>query len=107
MKRHNLCDEDYKHFCNEQITQGSLLGLASAEDFTVSGVPRPTEEFLTRKLWDVANSDPYGHRGDLTTITEAVYQHGGEARQVRDEFFNLPQEDKDKIVEFLKTLGVF
>jgi cytochrome c peroxidase len=107
LKRHNLCDDDYNHFCNEQLTQGSLVGFASPEDFTVPAQPRPTEVFLTRKLWDVADSDPYGHRGDLTTITEAVYQHGGEAREVRDEFFGLPQEDQDKIVEFLKTLGVF
>ena len=107
LKRHNLCDGDYNHFCNEQLTQGSLVGFASADDFTVPSEPRPTEVFLTRKLWDVADSDPYGHRGDLTTITEAVYQHGGEARNARDEFFDLQQEERDKIVEFLKTLGVF
>lgn len=106
LKRHNLCDEDYSHFCNEQLTQGSLLGFASADDFTIPGQPRPTEDFLTRKLWDVANSDPYGHRGDLTTITEAVYEHGGDARDVRDAFFALPQNSQDKIVEFLKTLNV-
>ena len=107
LKRHNLCDEDYNHFCNEQLTQGSLVGFASPEDFTVPAEPRPTEVFLTRKLWDVADSDPYGHRGDLSTMTEAVSQHGGEARMIRDDFFNLPQEDQDKIIEFLKTLGVF
>ena len=42
------------------------------EDFTIDPLPRPTEEFLTRKLWDVGSSDPYGHRGDLTTMTEAI-----------------------------------
>ena len=31
-----------------------------------------TELFLTRKLWDVGNSAPYGHRGDLTTLTDAI-----------------------------------
>lgn len=107
LKRHNLCDADYQHFCNEQLTQGSLIGFADASDFSVAPAPRPTEEFLTRKLWDVANSDPYGHRGDLTTMTDAIYYHGGEARDVRDAFFALPQRKQDSIIEFLKTLGVF
>jgi CxxC motif-containing protein (DUF1111 family) len=69
-------------------------------------LPRPTEEFLTKKLWDVGNSDPYGHRGDLTTITEAIFFHGGEARDSRDALFALPQDDQNAIVEFLKALQV-
>ena len=68
--------------------------------------PRPTSEFLTRKLWDVANSDPFGHRGDLTTLTEAIYFHGGDARVERDAFFSLSQASQDAIIEFLKTLQV-
>lgn len=104
LKRYNLCDEDYNHFCNEQVTQGSLVGFASPSDFTVPAAPRPTEEFLSNKLWVVGNSDPYGHRGDLTTITEAIYQHGGEARESRDTFFAMPQDQQDAIVEFLRSL---
>lgn len=107
LKRHNLCDEELNHFCNEQLTQGSLLGFASADDFTLDAQPRPTEEFLTRKLWDVANSDPYGHRGDLTTMTEAIHFHGGDARLERDNYFQLSEYDQASIIEFLKTLGVF
>jgi hypothetical protein len=106
LKRHDLCDEDYDHYCNEQLAQGSLLGFARAADFTVPGVPRPTREFLTRKLWDVGNSDPYGHRGDLTTITEAISEHGGEARGARDAFFGLTQDQRNAVVEFLKSLQV-
>ncbi len=68
--------------------------------------PRPTSEFLTRKLWDVANSDPFGHRGDLTTLTEAIYFHGGDACAERDAFFSLSQASQDAIIEFLKTLQV-
>ena len=107
LKRHNLCDEDFTHFCNEIIPQGSLVGFADAADFTIAAQERPTEQFLTRKLWDVANSSPYGHRGDLTTVTEAVYQHGGEARKVRDAYMELETRQQDQVVEFLKTLGVF
>ena len=62
--------------------------------------------FITRKLWDVGNSAPYGHRGDLTTITEAILMHGGEARASRDAFDGLFIEDRAALVSFLKTLQV-
>ena len=90
LKRHNLCDDDYNHFCNEQVVQGGI----------------PTEDFLTRKLWDVGNTAPYGHVGDLTTITEAIHYHGGAARESRDAYFSLPQNQQDEIVEFLKSLQI-
>jgi hypothetical protein len=48
LKRHNLNDDDYAFFANEQIAQGSLSGFASASDFTVPPQPRPTEEFPLR-----------------------------------------------------------
>ncbi|MDH3641777.1 MAG: hypothetical protein OES38_06755 [Gammaproteobacteria bacterium] len=104
LKRHNLNDADYNHFDNEQISQGSLVGFADPNTFIVPPEPRPTGEFLTRKLWDVGDTDPYGHRGDLTTMTEAINFHGGDARVQRDAFFALPDHDRDAIIEFLKTL---
>jgi hypothetical protein len=63
LKRHNLNDDDYRFSANEKIAQGLLTGSAPASDFTVPPEPRPTEEFLTRKLWDVGNTAPYGHAG--------------------------------------------
>jgi hypothetical protein len=90
LKRHNLCDADYNHYCNEELEQAGVA----------------TEMFLTRKLWDVGNTAPYGHRGDLTTITEAIDQHGGEARASRDAFFALTQQSRDEVVEFLKSLQI-
>jgi CxxC motif-containing protein (DUF1111 family) len=66
--------------------------------------PRPTNKFLTRKLWDVGNSDPYGHRGDLTTLTEAIYFHGGDGRSQRDAFLALSADEQADIIEFLKSL---
>jgi cytochrome c peroxidase len=93
-------------FANERLPQGSLTGLADPADFTVPAEPRPTREFLTRKLWTSGNTDPYGHRGDLTTLTEAINFHGGAARTERDAFFALPQPHRDDVIEFLKTLQV-
>jgi CxxC motif-containing protein (DUF1111 family) len=101
LKRHNLCDaQDFpnpiRFFCNENFSQGR-----PEQD------GRPGAEFfITRKLWDVGSSAPYGHRGDLTTITEAILMHGGEARTSRDKFVSLPIDDKSAIVKFLKTLQV-
>lgn len=101
LKRHNLCDPEWRadairYYCNEYLRQNRP---------DQHGRPG-TEFFLTRKLWDVGNSAPYGHRGDLTTITEAIVVHGGEARASRDAFVALsPQEQRD-IINFLKTLQV-
>ena len=101
LKRHNLCDDPssvdpIRFYCNEQLAQGRP---------DHDGRPG-TEFFLTRKLWDVGSSAPYGHRGDITTITEAIRYHGGEARASRDAFVALPVVDQAKIVSFLKSLQV-
>lgn len=101
LKRHNLCDDEgsddaIRYYCNEKLTQGRP---------DQDGKPG-TEFFLTRKLWDVGNSAPYGHRGDLTTITHAILAHGGEGRASRDAFAALAVEDQAAIVEFLKSLQV-
>jgi hypothetical protein len=104
LKRHDLNDADYDHFANELVPDGTLAGFADPADFTVPDEPRPTREFLTRKLWDAGNSNPYGHRGDLSTLTEAIYFHGGEARTQRDAFFALGQRDRDAVIEFLKSM---
>ena len=106
LKRYNLCDDEITHFCNEQVPQGTLAGFADPASFTVPNQPRPTEQFLTNKLWDVGNSDPYGHRGDVTTMTEAIDYHGGDARESRDAYFALPQDAQDAVIEFMKALVV-
>ena len=90
LKRHDLCDATINVFCNERLQQGGVS----------------TREFLTRKLWDVGNSAPYGHRGDLTTLTAAILAHGGEGRAARDRFVALPEGRQDELVEFLKSLQV-
>src|SRR5262244_1098184 len=90
LKRHVICDALDPFFCNERVIQ--------------SGVP--TDQFITRKLWDVGNTAPYGHRGDLTTITEAILHHAGEARPQRERFATLSRESQNEIVEFLKQLQV-
>lgn len=101
LKRHNLCDpvdqpDAIRFFCNERLAQGRPVQ---------NGQPGQ-EFFLTRKLWDVGNSAPYGHRGDLTTISEAILYHGGEARTTRDAFVVLAPAEQRSIVRFLQSLQV-
>jgi CxxC motif-containing protein (DUF1111 family) len=90
LKRHDLCGATGQFFCNEQIVQAGIS----------------TRQFLTRKLWDAGNSAPYGHRGDLTTLTEAIDHHHGEAKTTRDAFFSLSTTQQAAVIEFLKTLQV-
>jgi di-heme oxidoreductase (putative peroxidase) len=90
LKRHVICDDQDPFFHNERLVQ--------------SGVP--VDQFITRKLWDVGNTAPYGHRGDLTTITEAILHHAGEARPQRERFAALGKDQQAEIIEFLKQLQV-
>jgi CxxC motif-containing protein (DUF1111 family) len=90
LKRHNLCDEQDGFFCNEKVPRPSVV----------------PSTFLTRKLWDVGSSAAFGHRGDLSTITEAIQHHAGEARPMLTNFLGLPAYGRAAIVEFLKTLQV-
>lgn len=90
LKRHVICDFLDPFYCNERVIQ--------------SGVP--TNQFITRKLWDVGNTSPYGHRGDLTTISEAILHHAGEARPARASFEALTMAQQAEIIEFLNQLQV-
>ncbi len=100
LKRHNLFVDEgpgaIRWFCNEQLAQGRP---------NQDGKPG-AEFFLTRKLWDVGNTAPYGHRGDLSTITEAILAHGGEGRAARDAFEGSALDDQRALVAFLKTLQI-
>jgi mono/diheme cytochrome c family protein len=90
LKRHNLCDDADQFFCNERVPQPGIA----------------LSTFLTRKLWDIGNSAAFGHRGDLSTITEAIEHHAGEARPARTNYSNLSPYERASIVEFLKTLQI-
>jgi hypothetical protein len=62
--------------------------------------------FLTKRLWGAANEPPFFHHGLLTTLRKSILAHSGEARASRLAFQALPAEDRDALVEFLKTLQV-
>ena len=47
---------------------------------------------------------PFLHDGRAETLDEAIMMHGGEAAAIRDEYANLPQTDREDIIEFLEAL---
>jgi hypothetical protein len=92
LRRHKICDDQDPHFCNERLLP--------------PGGRMTTAEFLSRKLWDVGNSAPYGHRGDLSTITGAILAHGAEGRAAKQAFQALLPKDQQNVILFLKSLQV-
>ncbi|MFO0819450.1 MAG: di-heme oxidoredictase family protein [Pirellulales bacterium] len=89
-KRHAIADHDRPFFGNETFVQREL----------------PTHVFLTKRLWATGNTAPYGHRGDVTTINEAIGHHGGEASSSRRKFESLDVNDRQAVIAFLRSLQI-
>lgn len=63
--------------------------------------------FLTETLWGVGSSAPYLHDGRATTLTEALLEHGGEAKRVREAFEALAPPEQQDLLAFLENLVLF
>ncbi len=63
--------------------------------------------FLTRPLWGVGSTGPYGHDGRSITLTEVILRHGGEAQAARDAFAALDSDEQKNVITFLDSLVVF
>lgn len=61
-------------------------------------------KFITRKLWGTGNAPPFFHHGKFTTLREAVLAHDGEAKSQRLAFEALSRDQKNALIEFLKSL---
>jgi len=62
--------------------------------------------FLTKRLWGAANEPPFFHHGLFTTLRQSILAHAGEAEPSRRAFQAMPADDRDAMIEFLKTLQV-
>lgn len=64
-------------------------------------------KFLTRKLWGFYNQGgAFMHHGKFTTAHEAVEAHNGEALAERQAFDACSPDERNAIIEFLKSLQV-
>jgi len=66
----------------------------------------PTGTFITTRLWGLYSSPHFLHNGRATLLSQAILAHGGEAQQSRDNFAALSSNDRNSVVEFLKSLRV-
>jgi Di-haem oxidoreductase, putative peroxidase len=64
-------------------------------------------QFLTRPLWGVGSTSPYGHDGRSITLTQVILRHGGEAQAARDAYAALRSSDQLAVQAFLNSLVLF
>ncbi|MEJ2257536.1 MAG: di-heme oxidoredictase family protein [Woeseiaceae bacterium] len=79
------------------------MGDGLAESFA-GATEQQNREFITAKLWGVADTAPYLHDGRALTLTEAILAHGGEAQSVKELYEGLSERDRQRILAFLGTL---
>jgi hypothetical protein len=78
------------------------MGPGLAETFERGEVAN--EEFITARLWGIADTAPYLHDGRATTLREAIVLHGGDAATAAANFAALSAIDQEELLEFLLTL---
>ncbi|HJY85174.1 MAG TPA: di-heme oxidoredictase family protein [Candidatus Binatia bacterium] len=47
--------------------------------------------FITRPLWGVGSTSPYGHDGRSMTWDDVILRHGGESQKSGDAYAALPR----------------
>ena len=90
LKRHKIADQEVAILGNELLAQRFV----------------ERDVFSTTELWGIADTAPYGHRGDLGTLHEVIAAHGGEGRASRDRYLSLAEADRQNLIAFLKTLTI-
>ncbi len=64
-------------------------------------------QFLTRPLWGVGSTGPYGHDGRSMTLNDVILRHGGEALQSRNAYAALSSGAEESLDAFLNSLVLF
>ena len=76
-----------------------MSGYLSKQDFEST-----RNKIRTAPLWGVRLRPRLMHDGATLTLRDAILRHHGEANHVRLQFEKLKKEDRDAIIEFLKSL---
>jgi hypothetical protein len=64
-------------------------------------------QFLTRPLWGVGSSSPYGHDGRSVTLHDVILRHGGEGQASRNAYAALRSSEQLELQSFLNSLLLF
>jgi CxxC motif-containing protein (DUF1111 family) len=84
-----------RHYMGEDLKETFERGGEIAQD-----------EFITARLWGIADTAPYLHDGRALTLYQAIEMHGGEAQGARDNFLGLSVTEQEQLLAFLGTLRV-
>jgi len=82
------------------------MGEALKESFSLAS-DKQNGEFITARLWGIADTAPYLHDGRALTLEQAISMHdnpGSEATQAGSSFKALSDEEKLNLIKFLNTL---
>jgi hypothetical protein len=90
LKRHRIADTRTAALGNETLAQRFV----------------ERDVFMTAELWGLADTAPYGHRGDITTLDEVIRAHGGRAEESAKAYRDLPEARRSALIAWLKTLSV-
>jgi hypothetical protein len=63
--------------------------------------------FLTRPLWGVGSTGPYGHDGRSMSLDDVILRHGGESQASRNAYAKLTGAESDALQKFLNSLILF
>jgi len=63
--------------------------------------------FMTRPLWGVGSTGPYGHDGRSMTLDDVILRHGGESQASCDGYRKLSSPESDALQKFLNSLILF
>lgn len=80
-----------------------LHDMGALSDGIAQDDARPNE-MKTPPLWGLRTSAPYLHDGRAPTLDEAIRQHDGEARRIRDRYLGLDATQRQQVLDFLGTL---
>ncbi|MCP4663178.1 MAG: hypothetical protein GY856_47915 [bacterium] len=79
------------------------MGPGLKETLEDAGDPA-NSEFITARLWGIADTGPYLHDGRATTLRHAIEAHGGEAADELAAFLGQSDIDQLRLLHFLRHL---
>jgi CxxC motif-containing protein (DUF1111 family) len=82
------------------------MGEGLKESFSLA-TDQENGEFITARLWGIADTAPYLHDGRALTLEDAIKMHdspGSEAATASQNFKALSANDQLNVIKFLNTL---